>query len=231
MNKLQQAIKILQNALNARGYALVTDGFFGPKTEGALKKALALDAKDEAKSSITVPPTTDAPIPVSSKVGTATMPPAPSNQVNTTPWMDWMKKYLGNTENDPKFSAFMSQFWKLCGLNYTTIKGVAHAWCALTIEAAFNSVGIKGSGRADAVSYEHWGFPCAWIYGAVIPMRHTNGSHHVTFFVKWVDETNKIAQCLGGNQGDSLKLSNFNLSGNAKGHDECVSGPRWPVQL
>lgn len=228
MNKLMEAIKIVQKALNLRGANLVLDGRWGPKTESALKKEVAADAKLDNVPSIPVSPGAPIPIP---NVGTPVTPSNPSNVKGATPWMEWMKKYIGNSENDPTFDKFMSAFWKLCGLNYSTIKGVAHAWCALTIEAAFASCGIKGSGRADAVSYEHWGFPCGWIYGAVIPIRHVGGSHHVTFFVKWIDETNKIAQCLGGNQGDQLKLSNFNLSGNAKGHDECHSGPRWPVQV
>lgn len=229
MNKLMEAIKIVQKALNLRGANLVTDGVFGAKTEAALKREIAHDARTINKPSVPVSPGT--PIPVPGTVGVPVVTKPAANEKFDAPWMDWMHKYIGNTENDPVFDKFMSQFWKLCGLNYSTIRGVSHAWCALTVEAAFNSCGIKGSNRADAVSYEHWGFPCPYHYGAVIPIRHVGGSHHVTFFVKWVDEVNKIAQCLGGNQGDSLKLSNYNLSGNAKGHDECVSGPRWPTQL
>ena len=229
MTKLQTAIRVLQNVLNMGGAKLAEDGLWGPKTLAAINKRTSDDAKVPAGGVPVGSPSSKIPVP--GTVGTPTTLVNPSNVKSATPWMDWMNKYIGNTENDPTFDKFMSQFWKLCGLNYTTIKGMAHAWCALTIEAAFNSCGIKGSGRADAVSYEHWGFPCGWIYGAVIPMRHVGGSHNVTFFVKWADETNKIATCLGGNQGDALKLSNFNLSGNASGHDECVSGPRWPVQF
>lgn len=228
MTKLQTAIRVLQNVLNMGGAKIAEDGLWGPKTLAAINKRTADDLK--VGTAQTVPPPVSTPTPVPSTVGAPTGSSKAANTVGT-PWMNWMNKYLGNTENDPSFDKFMSQFWKLCGLSYTTIKGVAHAWCALTVEAAFNSCGIKGSGSAAAVSYEKWGFPCPWQYGAVVPIRHRDGSHHVTFFVKWADETNKIATCLGGNQGDALKLSNFNLSGNASGHDECVSGPRWPVKI
>lgn len=218
MTKLQTAIRILQNALNMGGAKIAEDGIWGPKTLAAISKRTADDAKLGNVQS--VPPPVNTPIPVPGTVGTS-----------KTPWMDWMNKYIGKTETDAAFSKFMSQFWKLCGLDYATIAGNGHAWCALTIEAAFNSCGIKGSGSAAAVSYEKWGFACGWIYGAVIPMRHIGGGHHVTYFVRWADEKNKVATCLGGNQGDALKLSNFNLSGNASGHDECVSGPRWPTKI
>lgn len=230
MTKLQTAIRVLQNVLNMGGAKIAEDGTWGPMTQAALNKRIAADAKIPAGgASVPVPP--NAPIPVPGTVGTNPAPTPAANQTAATPWMTWMKNLIGRVETDPAFSKYMSQFWKLCGLDYTTIAGAAHAWCALTVEAAFNSCGIKGSGSAAAVSYQTWGFPCGWIYGAVIPIRHASGQHHVTFFVKWADEANKIATCLGGNQGDALKESNFDLRGNAAGVDECVSGPRWPTQL
>lgn len=224
MSKLMTAIRVLQNVLNMGGAKIAEDGLWGPMTQAALTKRLANDAKVGSAPAPVQPTSVVVP-------GMPSVPTPASNQVSGTPWMDWMNKLVGKVETDLAFSKYMSQFWKLCGLDYTSIAGNAHAWCALTIEAAFNSCGIKGSGSAAAVSYEKWGFPCGWIYGAVIPMRHVGGGHHVTFFVKWADEANKIATCLGGNQGDALKLSNFNLSGNASGHDECVSGPRWPTKI
>jgi hypothetical protein len=147
-----------------------------------------------------------------------------------TPWMDWMKAHIGGNEHDKKFSDFMSNFWHLAGLGFTTISGATHAWCALTVNVALHESGYHGNGRADAKSFEKYGTPCEFKYGAIVPIRHVSGGHHVTFFDHWVDEKNKIASCLGGNQSDSLRLSNYNLSGNRNGHDECVSGPRWPIK-
>lgn len=208
---LQQALIGLQKALNAGGAGLTVDGVWGPKTKGALDKRLADDAK--LKKVEAPPPQTSHTVPDS----------------NATPWMDWMKKLEGKSEHDSQFNKFMSKFWKICGLSFKTIEGASHAWCALTVNAALTESGYKGNGSAAAASFESYGEPSDYRYGAIISMRHRDGSHHVTFFDHWVDEGNKIAACLGGNQGDMLKMSNFNLSGNESGHDECKA-PRWPVK-
>ncbi len=144
------------------------------------------------------------------------------------PWMDWMKARDGWGENNHEKE--LAKYWPLCGLNYSTIIGASHAWCALTINAALHSTGYKGNGRADAVSFETYGTPCGFSYGAIIPIRHSNGHHHVSFFDHWIDEKNWIASLRGGNQGNKLHAATYNLSGNMNGHDECVSGPRWPVK-
>lgn len=207
---LQQALIGLQKALNAGGAGLVCDGVWGLKTKSALEKRLADDAK--VRVSQGPPPKHSSTVPYAD-----------------TPWMDWIKKLEGKSEHDSAFNKFMSKFWKMVGLSFKTIEGASHAWCALTVNAALVESGYKGNGSAAAASFESYGQECDYRYGAIIPMRHRDGSHHVTFFDHWVDEKNKIAACLGGNQGDMIKISNFNLSGNASGHDEC-KGPRWPVK-
>lgn len=145
-----------------------------------------------------------------------------------TPWMDWMKARDGWTEFDHDHE--LSKYWPLVGLNYHTVIGAEHAWCALTVNAALHDTGYKPNHRADAVSFATYGTPSAWVYGAIIPIWHVGGGHHVTFFDHWVDQSKKLASCFGGNQGNALKHSIFNLSGNRNGHDECRSGPRWPIK-
>lgn len=219
MTQLKNAILVLKKVLIAGGAKLTEDSVWGPKTLKALEDRLAADAKIDAAPK--VPPVQDTKTPIGNVTGI---------NFDVHPWMDWMKKHEGGSEHDPIFNKFMSAFWKLSGLNYTTIEGASHAWCALTVNAALHESGYKGNGRADAVSFEKYGVACGFVKGAIIPMRHVGGSHHVTFFDHWADEKNKVAACLGGNQGDHLKISNFNLSGNSHGHDECVSGPRWPIK-
>ena len=147
------------------------------------------------------------------------------------PWMDWMIARDGKSENDPAFSAEMSKYWPLVGLHFANIQGRSHAWCALTVNAALHDTGYKGNGSAAAVSFEHYGTPCGYVYGAIVPIRHASGEHHVTFFDHWADEPRKIACLFGGNQSNCLRKQNFDLSGNKNnGADECVSGPRWPVK-
>lgn len=181
---------------------LLEDGEVGPKTAGRIQHAI--DAKN-------------GDLPVST--------PVPSG---STPWMDWLKERDGWTEFD--HDRQLSAYWPLCGLDYTTVIGASHAWCALTVNASLHDTGFKGNGRADAVSFEKYGSACGWVYGAIVPIRHADGSHHVTYFDHWVDEAGKIAACRGGNQSNAIRLSTYNLSGNVHGHDECHSGPRWPVK-
>lgn len=145
------------------------------------------------------------------------------------PWMDWLKQRNGWTEFD--HDKELSAYWKYSGLDYTTVIGASHAWCALTVNASLHDTGYKGNNRADAVSFEHYGTPCGFVYGAIVPIRHKDGSHHVSFFDHWADQAGKIAALRGGNQGNSICVANFNLSGNAHGHDECINGPRWPAKV
>lgn len=198
---ISEAVQELQTVLNLGGGHLTVDGVMGPLTLAEL----------EHQTKAPVPPVIPAP-------------------AGSAPWMDWMKARNGWTEFD--HDQELSQYWKFAGLpQYKTVIGTAHAWCALTINAALHDTGFKGNNRADALSFEKYGTPCEYTFGAIIPMRHASGGSHVTFFDHWVDEVNRVAACFGGNQGDALKISNFNLSGNKFGHDQCVSGPRWPLKV
>lgn len=145
------------------------------------------------------------------------------------PWMSWMKKYEGKSEWD--LDKEFGRRWALAGLpHYSSIIGSRNAWCALTINLALHDSGYVGNKRPDAASFRTFGEKCEYKFGAIIPIRHASGANHVTFFHHWIDENAKIAACLGGNQDNKLQISTYNLSGNKKGHDECVGGPRWPVR-
>lgn len=203
-------IKRIQSKLNEKLVKkLSVDGDAGPKTIAALFAFMGIKADANPSTVVVVQPS-----PIYTPKG-------------DTPWMDWMTARIGWGEKSHEQE--LAGFWKLVGLKFKDIIGRSHAWCAMCVNAALEESGYKGNGRADAVSFEKYGTPCGYVRGAIISMRHASGGHHVTFFDHWVDEKNKIAACLGGNQGDMIKISQYNLSGNASGHDECKS-PRWPVK-
>ncbi len=102
-------------------------------------------------------------------------------------------------------------------------------WCAACANWALQTTGYAGTNSAAAKSFDHYGTPCAPVYGCVLTVRHPGGGRHVTFFDHWVDEKKRIAACLGGNQSNQLKISIYNFSGNKAGHDEIVA-TRWPVK-
>ncbi len=148
------------------------------------------------------------------------------------PWMDLLSAHLGQREDDPKLNAWLSPYWKkLCGLNFTNLVGLEHAWCGLTAATVlFLSDLSYAKDPASAASWREYGTLCEYKFGALIPIRHVSGAWHITFFVKWIDEKNRIALLRGGNQNNTLCEATYNLSGNDAGHDECPSGPRWPVK-
>lgn len=154
-------------------------------------------------------------------------PPSGHPAASQAPWMDFMLARLGWTEFD--HDKELSKYWHYSGMSYTSVIGAEHAWCIMIGNAAYEVSGFKGSGRPDAASGAHIGTDSDYVYGAGLAIRHANGKHHWTYFHHWVDQANRIAACLGGNQGNAINISNFNLSGNAHGHDEVMGFPRWPV--
>lgn len=141
--------------------------------------------------------------------------------------MDWLTQHIGEHEvkgdSDNLFIISLYKYGGLINQHENT------PWCACCANAALVISGFKGTGSPAAKSFENYGTPCDFIYGSILPIHMPDGSMHVSFFAGWLDEKNKIAKCLGGNQADSLKISTFNLSGNDKGHAQ-VNSPRWPIR-
>lgn len=142
-------------------------------------------------------------------------------------WVEWFRSKIGWTEFDHDIE--LSKGWKYTGLNYDTVIGSARAWCAMSLCTALEESGLKSSKSAAARSFSTWGQPCSFQFGAILPIRHAHGNHHVTIFLGWKDEEKKLCFCLGGNQGNSINISVYNLSGNKNGHDELITSPRWPI--
>lgn len=94
-------------------------------------------------------------------------------------------------------------------------------WCSAFANWVMVQAGMEGSGRANARSWMQWGYPLAYPYfGAVtVFWRESRSSWkgHVAFFVNQIG--NKIF-VLGGNQGDSVSVSDYPSS--------RLLGYRWP---
>lgn len=195
MNKtISTLIKSLQTELNQEGAALKVDGDFGPLTYAALIKSQ--DA-----------------IPITPSEG--------------TPWRDWFVARKGWTEYD--HDAELSKGWPLVGLpQYKSVIGTVHAWCGMSLATALNSCGYKiPKGAAGAVNWDGYGTSVSWKKngipkGAVVRIKHKGGGAHVTTADRDHAPGEDILDALGGNQGDSIKVSRFDVSGVARGHDEIV---------
>lgn len=148
---------------------------------------------------------------------------------NIPPWVKWFNDRIGWTEfNHDKE---LSKGWKWTQVkSYKTVIGSAYAWCAMSLNTSLEENGLHGTMDAGADSFAHFGQRCDFKLGAILPIRHASGRHHVNIFIKWYDEAKKLAYCIGGNQGNAITIAIYNLSGNAHEHDEVMSGgPRWPV--
>ena len=145
-----------------------------------------------------------------------------------TPWVKWFQDRNGWTEFS--HTAELSKGWKFTNVpNYKTVIGRTYAWCAMSLNTALETNGYKGTKDAAAISFKNYGLPCDYIIGAIIVLQHSSGQHHVTTFAGWYDEAKKIMLCLGGNQGNAINISKFNISGNSLGCDQVIAC-RWPVK-
>lgn len=97
---------------------------------------------------------------------------------------------------------------------HTTLKATSDEvpWCSAFANFVVSSAGFTGTNSAAARSWLSWGIPPAKpIPGCLVIIdRHddTNpNAAHVTFLEK--DNGNGTIACIGGNQGDRVKLSNY----------------------
>jgi uncharacterized protein (TIGR02594 family) len=102
------------------------------------------------------------------------------------------------------------------------------AWCSSFVNWCMQKAGIAGTRSAAAASWVDWGAPTSARYGAVVVIynagaansRLSTSGNHVAFLV---EETATHYVLLGGNQSDSVKVSNFNKS------KWRIKARRWPA--
>lgn len=206
--KLKELVRKLQIQLNQQGESLTLDGDFGPKTEAALQKfnlVMSLTKK-----------------PIENTIS--------DDAFLRAPWIRHAISLIGMSENNFKLNEILAPHWGQVGLpGYKDLKGRVHAWCSLFADWCMTKAGFKGTKDAMALSWRTWGKECPYWFGSILGIKHANGGGHVTFFLYWVDEGNRFAACLGGNQGDEVNVTIYNLSGNKAVKDEVINGPRWPI--
>jgi hypothetical protein len=222
------AVKNLQSNLTILGLNLEVNGVFD---ETVQKQVIAYQSSRGLKTDGVVGAATQEAI-AKDLITKATQPKIKTVPINTDPtdepvWVKWFEDRLGwnETKNDKE----LSKGWKYTNVPfYKSVKGKDRSWCAMSLCTALEESGYEGTHDAAAASFSFCGVKCGFIKGALLPIRHKNGGRHVNIFLYWVDEKQKLAMCLGGNQGNAISKAVFNLSGNDAGHDEIVNGPRWP---
>lgn len=151
------------------------------------------------------------------------------------PWRQWFLDRLGWTEvlRDEE----LSKGWvltKYCK-KFKTVIGAKYSWCGMSLATALDSCGYQYPEACErAEEWKTCGLPIAWKTvgipkGAIVVIKHPLGGHHVTTS----DEDHTPGEiriaCLGGNQGNAIKRSIYNVSGKEHGHDEVVA-VRMPIQ-
>lgn len=224
-------VKALQKQLVALGYEITVDGMFGKVTETAVKDfqskhgrtadgVVGKFTKDAIAAALKAP--------VEPKVEEPKAPVSSADYFGAH-WIGVNLPYLGLNEKSKKLNEVLVPEWAHEGLSeFKTLSGNEHAWCSVLVNDSFRKVGIKPTNSALAASWRKWGVECDYWFGSVLGIQHASGRGHVTFFLYWIDEKNKIAACYGGNQSDFLSIVPYNLSGNAHDHDQVINGARWP---
>lgn len=220
--QMGEHVTALQNALVSKGYAIKVDGHFGPQT----KKAVMAFQKSfgSSGSGILGMLTLDK---LGLKIGSK--PVDVSGDYFGAPWIGADIDLLGRHETDKELNKRFVPEWALEGLpDYDKLWGNKYAWCSVLVNAKLRKVGIKGTNSAAAASWSKWGNECGFVFGAVLPIKHSSGGRHVCFFLYWIDEAKKIAATMDGNRGNMYCVAKTDLSGNG---DYLVGGPRWPIHI
>lgn len=138
----------------------------------------------------------------------------------STPWMAAAYKYLGL--NEVSGDSTVRQFHAVCGLK----AGGKTPWCASFVSYILESVGIRSTKSAAAVSYKNWGQPAmpgTYPYGAVVVIKFHNG-FHVAFCL---GEQGDKVRYIGGNQGGAKAGNN----GGAVTESSCTKNMVVAVRL
>lgn len=139
--------------------------------------------------------------------------------MDPTPWISWLKKYLGEPEvtgSEP------TEFDRMvfAHTNYGGLGDKMEPGCAATACAALELSGYKSTKSAAAASFEQYGTPCELKPGCVIVFQWSSGEHHVTFCDHIVSE--QFVAAIGGNQSHKVSICNFDR--------KFIVATRWPVK-
>ncbi|RWX72611.1 TIGR02594 family protein [Mesorhizobium sp. M2A.F.Ca.ET.039.01.1.1] len=140
-------------------------------------------------------------------------------------WIATARKYVGQREiKGPHHNPHILEWWKDIGAPF---KDDETAWCGAFVGGVLAETGIKpppGAASSQAylkmpVKLDRPAFGCVVVFWRNSP---TSGLGHVGFVVGKDQHGNIMV--LGGNQGDTVSIKPFALSGpNAR-----IKGFRWP---
>jgi len=133
-------------------------------------------------------------------------------------WLIVAEKELGVHETPgPAATARIIEYDKA-----TTLKATSDEvpWCAAFVNWCLKQAGQVGTWSAAAMSFADWGKDLGDEpeEGCIAVFRWADGGHHVSFYTGAVDDDTIV--CLGGNQSDSVKRSNYPVN--------RVIAYRWP---
>jgi len=233
---LRGEVQILQRALGRWGYSVPVDGEFGPMTEGAVRSfqrrqgfrddgivgnitwtsALSDRATSTGSGFAFKPPGTNQPPTVA--------PPIVSTS-DSPSWLEIAKKEVGQHEVAGKSAN--PRIIEYHAATDLKAKSDEVAWCSSFVNWCMTKAGIKGTRSAAAASWAGWGVASNGKHGSVAVIYNAGSANsslsrsgnHVAFLL---DETSTHLVLLGGNQSDSVKISNF-----AK-KSWRVKAYRWP---
>lgn len=133
-------------------------------------------------------------------------------------WMKTARKYLGQKEiHGVQNNPVIVQWWIRIGAPF---RDDETPYCAGFVGGVLEETGIRSSRSAMARSYLTWGEKLAGpAVGCIVVFERGPKNGHVAFVVGHDGKGNLI--CLGGNQGDMVKLAKFPLW--------RVLGYRWPA--
>lgn len=146
-------------------------------------------------------------------------PLPPVNPTDISPWFTIAKRYIGQKEltgkNDGQFVADCFKAVK------SSLK--ADKWCAAFVGRCLAESGYPFVLRGvAAMHYAQYGLKCDLKPGAIIVLRHPNGSHHVTFLDHVVND--HLIACTGGNQANAVRTTLYDTT-----VDKIVAC-RWPAK-
>jgi uncharacterized protein (TIGR02594 family) len=215
MGATGDAVRQIQLALKAAGYALTGTGYFGPATDTAVEafqRRAGLDVDGvvgfETGKAIDV-----------AVGGGAVALPAPAQEIGRPLWLEAGIKLIGTREGvGAKDNAAIVQWAKDEGGDIA--KEYTHdsiPWCALFANHVLTKVALKGTETLWALDFAgNW--PAVKLagpaVGAFAPMLR-NGGGHITI-VAGRDQHGNIMG-LGGNQSDAVNIEPFAVSRLNKG--------------